>query len=69
MFIHLPTRIPMYMFSKAGWVEREGRKEGKREETQEGRKGEKGKEGGRGTEEGREEGYLTDQKLLKLLAY
>lgn len=57
MFIHLPTRIPMYMFSKTGWGRGEGRKKRRNTEGEEGKKGRK--EGG--TEEGREEGYLTDQ--------
>lgn len=61
MFIHLPTRIPMYMFSKTGWVEREGGREGRKKRRNTG--GEEGKKGRKegGTEEGREEGYLTDQ--------
>lgn len=59
MFIHLPTR-PMYMFSKTGWVEREG--EGRKEKEKKHRRGgrKKGREGGRDRRR-REEGYLTDQ--------
>lgn len=61
MFIHLPTRIPMYMFSKMGGVERERGREGRKKRRNTG--GEEGKKGRKegGTEEGREEGYLTDQ--------